>query len=606
MCGFSGIISNDEIQAGALLNSLSAIKHRGPDDSLIFSGNRDFFACGLSNAETRKSYPMISTDLESSFFWGFNRLSIVDLSANGMQPFYDEESETAFMLNGEIYNYTELKAEFLAEESFRSNSDSEVAFKLFLKLGERFIHHLRGMFSIVVYNFRTNQLTAWRDRLGMKPFYYSFISGKFIFSSEMKGILATNEVTKKINYQGLAYSMYLETCPAPLTIYEDIKSLPPAFKLEFSLQTGDIKTEAYWRLEYNPSNREIDFDDFNSDMIDLCRLHNTGEVEKALMLSGGIDSGTLAWYFSKIEPKLKCLNIFASNHATDEREFAQINATNAGLDLTFLEIPALPSTRQINETMHAEEEPNSIPEPAIFLCNQARKMGIEILFSALGPDEIFGGYTYFKTINKLHKAKSLLKLAPTVLLPENYREKFSEVKRYGFGFYPAICRRLFTWSQITAFLKARNQDIPEHPLSFLKNQVEIIYPEFNQLPILKQASYLEIFYFISSHHTFRSDQPSMRYSIEMRFPFLDHHFIQKYFNQADTFDNLEQDLKPAFRKYAHQILPEPIFSMKKKGFSMPAENYTLPVVAYNHEGITPSNASQVWYLNMLHEIEKAD
>jgi len=192
------------------------------------------------------------------------------------------------------------------------------------------------------------------------------------------------------------------------------------------------------------------------------------------------------------------------------------------------------------------------------------------------------------------------------MLPGKYREKFAEVKKYGFGFYPAICRRLFTWKQITGFLKARNQEIPEHPLAYLKNQVEAIYPAFDQMPILKKASYLEIFYFISSHHTFRSDQPSMRYSIEMRFPFLDHHFIQKYFNQADTFDNLDQYLKPCFRKFAEHILPEQIFAMKKKGFSMPAGNFTLPVTAFKHEGITPTNASQMWYLNMLHEIEKAE
>jgi asparagine synthase (glutamine-hydrolysing) len=604
MCGFSGVLSNHELYPEIILGSITSIKHRGPDDTLIFTEDKEFFSCELSNPGTKESFQQLPSDKKSTAFFAFNRLSIVDLSTHAMQPFFDQEKEVVFMLNGEVYNYVELKKEFLANETLISQSDSEVAFRLYLKFGDEFVQHLRGMFSIVVYDLKNNNLKAWRDRLGMKPFYYTILDGVFIFSSEMKGIFATNLIRKELNYQGLAYSMYLGTCPSPLTIYKHISSLEAGCELEYSRLSGQMKVDRYWHLKYTPSKRAITFDEFNADLTELCQLHRTGDVEKALMLSGGMDSGTLAYYFSKFDPNLKCLNIFANGHRIDEREFAKENASNAGLDIVYLEIPSSPSASLIESYIQAEEEPNSIPEPAFFLCEEARKMGIAVLYNALGPDEIFGGYRYFATIHKLKKFNGLLKLAPDFLIPKKYREKFSEVKKYGFDYYPIICRRLFTWRQITKILKTEDGQEPIHPIEYLKNQINVTYPDFKKLPLLKRVSYLEIFYYITSHHTFRSDQPSMRFSIEMRFPFLDHQFIEKYFNQPDTFDNIGKYLKPQFREYVSNVLPGKIFEMEKKGFSMPAENWTKSGLAnFSDESLT-TNSSQFWYLGMLNKIEK--
>ena len=603
MCGFSGVISNGEIHQQTIVDSISAIKHRGPDDTLVFSGDKKLYACELSNPASLENFPPLPLDKKSNLFFGFNRLSIVDLSKNAMQPFFDQEREVVLMLNGEIYNYLELRNEFLANETFVSLSDSEVAFRLYLKFGDEFVHHLRGMFSIVLYDFKHNQLKAWRDRLGMKPFYYAIKDGTFVFSSEMKGIFATRVIQKEINYQGLAYSMYLGTCPSPLTIFKGISSLQAGSKLEYSPTSGEIKSSSYWHLKYIPSDRTIEFEEFNTDLKELCRLHRTGDVDKALMLSGGMDSGTLAYYFSKFDPELICLNIYAENHSIDEREFAQENATNAHLDIEFLEIPSTPSENQIEGCLNAEEEPNSIPEPAVFLCNKARVMGIKVLYSALGPDELFGGYSYFSTISKLEKLKGILKLTPISFLPRKYQSKFSEVKKYGLENYAFTCRRLFHWEEIEQFLQKEGEPTPIHPIEYINNQVNNVYPEFKNLPLLKKVSYLEIFYNISSHHTFRSDQPSMRFSIEMRFPFLDHLFIEKYFNQSDTFDLLGQYLKPQFRKYVSTILPKKIFEMEKKGFSMPTEKWISKESGVANTGFKTASSTQLWYLKMLTEIE---
>lgn len=603
MCGFSGVISRNEIDQKMIIDSISAIKHRGPDDTMVFSGDQKFYACQLSNSDSKNNFPILPKDTKSNQFFAFNRLSIVDLSQNAMQPFFDSEKKVLLMLNGEVYNYIELKNEFLANEVFVSQSDSEVAFRLYLKFGDEFIHLLRGMFSIVVYDFKNNQLKAWRDRLGMKPFYYAIKDGTFVFSSEMKGIFATQVIEKEINYQGLAYSMYLGSCPSPLTIFSGIHSLEAGKKLDYFPASGKITSTSYWHLKFTPSERSIPFEEFNTDMEDLCRLHRTGDVDKALMLSGGMDSGTLAHYFSKFDPELKCLNIFAPDHSVDERPFAKENASNANLEIQFLEIPIAPSQKQIDACLSAEEEPNSIPEPAVFLCEKAKEMGIEVLYSALGPDELFGGYQYFATLHQFEKFRWAFKFIPSFILPKKYRSKFLEVKRYGFENYAFICRRLFHWEEIEKLLQKEGKQIPLHPIAYINRQAQERYPGFRDLPLMKKMSYLDIFYFISSHHTFRSDQPSMRFSIEMRFPFLDHRFIEKYFNQKDTFDQLEKFLKPQFRQYVSNVLPKKIFEMEKKGFSMPTEKWVKEQSAVTRAGIRTSSSAQRWYLQMLAEIE---
>jgi asparagine synthase (glutamine-hydrolysing) len=268
------------------------------------------------------------------------------------------------------------------------------------------------------------------------------------------------------------------------------------------------------------------------------------------------------------------------------------NARNAGLEITYLQIPTHPTSEVITQFLTAEEEPNCSPEAALFLSEKAKEMGIKVLYNALGPDEIFGGYSYFKTIAKLQKLALFLPFVPVFLLPKKHQSKFRELIQFGLESFPMLSRRLFSWEEITQFLENNHQQIPIHPIEYVKNQVIAQYPAFSQLPVLKKASYLDIFYYIATHHTFRSDQPSMKQSIEMRFPFLDHLFIQKYFNQQQTFQQLDQALKPLFKEYLKQILPEKIFEMSQKGFSMPTEEW-LKV-----EEMPILESQKMWYKSM--------
>jgi asparagine synthase (glutamine-hydrolysing) len=592
MCGLSGIISGHNFSGDYIIKSIASIKYRGPDDTLIFdSHQKQFFSTAISGNYSKSKFRCINKKDESDCWFAFNRLSIVDLSHYAMQPFY--ENDTMFMMNGEIYNYKELKNQYFQDAQLFSKSDSEIAFKLFLKFGNDFVNLLKGMFTITIYDIKSKKLKVWRDRLGIKPFYYTHQNGTFIFSSEIKGILSTELIKKEINPTGLAYSMYLNTCPAPLTIYKNIYSLQAGNYLEFCFEKEKISIQSYWHLEYNENNLETSFKNFSAELQKICNDYYTSEVEKAIMISGGTDSGTLAYFYGQIDNFLSTVHIY--DEAKKEFWYAENNSKNAGLKFINFEMPLHPDKEEIKLFLTAEEEPNTSPEPTLFLSKKAKELGVKILYNALGPDEIFGGYEYYSKIVKLHRYRFFINYFPSVFLPAKYKSKFKEFKIFGSEVYPFISRRLFSWEEICKLLKKNNFQIPkEHPIEFLKNQVMEVYPDFDKLPLMKKISYFDIFYYISSHHTFRSDQPSMKYGIEMRFPFLEHTFVEKYFNQKNTFSGIENELKPLFRKYVKNILSKEVIKMKKSGFIMPLKNWI--------QNSSDENVSKTWYKMGLKEI----
>jgi len=588
MCGISGILSKNMLGSDAIVASLKSIQHRGPDNCLYTNGHR-YFSTGLSNMETRLEHPSSSGESLSSKLWlGFNRLSIVDMSNKGMQPFFDKETGTYFLLNGEIYNYLKLKKDYLDGESFFSDADSEVAFKLYLKLGDDFIDKLEGMFAICVYSMKTETLKIWRDRFGIKPMYYYEDEKNFVFSSEIKGIFESGLVEKKPNYTGIGYSMYLGACPSPLTIYDKIFSVRPAHRFEYSLKESKSSSRPYWRLEYQPTNQTISGDEFQRDVENLCQLYNSKSQAKAVMLSGGLDSGQLAYSFGKVDETIKGLTVYQPGSKYNELDQATLNADNASLELETIQVPSSFSKEKILEYQTAEEEPNVVPEPTLILSKVASQSNIRVLYNGLGPDEIFGGYEYYQKMEKWSKYFSIINFIPTGLFPSSKRHKLLELKEFGLATFPLISRQVFSWKEVKNYLETNNVTLPEHPIRFLLKQVKETYPNYNKLPTLKKASYLDLYYYVSSYHTLRSDLPSMLSSVELRFPFLNHNFVQKYFNQSDTFDNLESSLKPRMRDYVKDVLPLAILDQPKKGFGLTTNigNESSAQKKYYLEGLT--------------------
>lgn len=581
MCGISGIFSKNKFYDSEIINSLKSIKHRGPNNTVHASFMDEkfhLFSSELSDQKTQQELQN-STKISSNNWIGFNRLSIIDLSNNGMQPFYDNHSKTTFLFNGEVYNYKELRENFLKDITFTSDSDSEVVFQLYLKLGDDFIHHLRGMFVITVVDYSKNELKVWRDRFGIKPFYYFLDKENFIFSSEIKGIFATDLVKKEIDFKHLAYSYYLNTSFAPNTVYQQIKSLEAATKLTVNLTNFSCKKETYWTLNYNPDQRKIEQHEFLNDVKQVVELAAISDVKQAVMLSGGLDSGLLAYQFNQLKVEIDAITIYNNQvEEQNELEFAESNAKNANLNLLAFEIENKVNLQTIKEYCLAEEEPNSSPEPAYFLAKKAHENKYVVLQNALGLDELFYGYGYYYQAKQLQKIQPFLFKSFRYLLKGSKRNKYEEITTFGLDTSPFVMRSIASWEEITQLFKHYNSDNWEHPISVLMKQVKQTNPKFESFPLLKKISYLDFYYYISSHHTFHSDQPSMQFETEMRFPYLDHQFVQKYFNCTNLDKGLtKKNNKPYLRKNVNKILSSDVLYMPKKGFSMPTKNWLKDV-----------------------------
>ena len=566
MCGFSGIISGEKVYgANHILDSITSIKHRGVDDTLISNG-RALFHTAISSDSSKNKYEKLKESSKSNIWIGFNRLSIVDLSDNAMQPFYIKSKDLWFMLVGEIYNYKELYDVHLKGTEMHSNSDSEVAFKLYLKFGDNFIQLLRGMFSIVVVDRKKHELKAWRDRFGIKPFYFATKNDSLIFSSEVSGILESKLIKKTINNQGLAYSMYLGTCPAPLTIYDNINTLEAGQQFTYNYKTFDKKFSYYWVLRYNESEISFSESKLGEDIKNLATLSLTGNVKKAIMLSGGIDSGVLAYYFGKVDREIKARTLSFSDNHLDEKSETISNAKNAKIDLKIYEQKLL-SKDEVRAALLAESEPNESIEPAFIVSKHAQREDIKVLYSALGPDELFGGYSYYQDVLKFKHFANYIQYLPTFLLNKGRKEVINTLRKYGLKSYAMIRNRKFSWLDIESYISNFQDQKIMHPIEFLINQSKAKYPDFDMMPLLKQIAWLDFHYYIASHHSFRSDRVSMIHSVEMRFPYLDHIFVEKYFNIKKVYTGLAKKNKPFFRMLANKILPNDVLDMNKIGFS---------------------------------------
>ena len=577
MCGISGIFSKNKLSGSSILNSLKSIKHRGPNNTIhtsFFDKEIHFYSSQLSDKRTQ--FDLRNSDgIQANNWIGFNRLSIIDLSNNGMQPFYDNDAKISFMMNGEVYNFKELRNEFLSDVDFISDSDSEVAFQLYLKLGIDFVQYLRGMFVIVIVDYQKNEVNIWRDRFGIKPFYYFLDEENFIFSSEIEGIFATDLVQKEINFKHLAYTFYLNSSFAPNTIYNNIYSLEAATQLKVDLSNFKSEKNQYWQLNYQPNHQLISSEEFLNDVDKVVNLSSVSDVKQAIMLSGGFDSGLLAYMIGQKNSDIDALTIYnESVPEQNELAFAKSNALNANLNIKAFEIENQVDLQTIKECCFAEEEPNSSPEPAYFLTKKAKQNNYTVLHNALGLDELFYGYGYYNQAKKLEKYQAFLWKPFRYFLTGSKRNKYEEISTFGLEATPFIMRSFSSWKAIQQLFSMHGSADWEHPISVLMNKVKSTNINFEKMPLLKKISYLDFYYYISSHHSLRTDSPAMKNEIEMRFPYLDHLFVQKYFNCSFLDQDLSKENNKSFlRKNVQTILPKDVLSMKKKGFSMPTSKW---------------------------------
>ena len=492
---------------------------------------------------------------------GHLRLSILDLDKRSNQPFIFEYLTLVY--NGEIYNFKEVKNSLIQEGySFETTSDTEVLLKGYHAWGEKILDRINGMFAFAVYDENKKSVFIARDRLGVKPLYYSWQKGELELCSQLAPL-------KKGKLDQEAISIYLQTgyIPSPFSIYEEIKKLPPGQYAIFNLRENKKETHSYWDLK-EVEESDISYEDAKEQLhdliVDAVKIRLQSDVPYGSFLSGGIDSALVSSIANSIQKeKLKTFTIGFDNKEFDESQVAEQFAKIIGSDHHLIqsaqeELPAL-----LDSFFKAYDEPfaDSSAIPSLLL-NKKVKPHVTVALSGDGGDESFLGYNHFEWARKV----------------------------YGLFLIPFFLRRLATYFIPFKWIGKRGPSIKNIMLTKNFNEfIESIFTGFDTLLLKDKKKWMSHYhkYLFLSKNKFQKvadlnlklwlendsnvkvDRASMASSVEVRSPFLDYRIIEFARSLPVKYRLNGSSRKRILRDILSNYIPEPVFDKPKKGFSVP-------------------------------------
>ena len=573
MCGITGSIwtnNSRRISREQLGNMTASLSHRGPDDVGHYYLEHD---AALDN-------PGIA--------FGFRRLSIIDLQT-GQQPITNEDESVWLIFNGEIYNYQQLKSELLAEgHQFRTNSDSEVIVHLYEKYGTQMFRYLNGMFALAIWDNRKKQLLLGRDRLGQKPLYYCQQSDRLLFASELKSLIASNEVEQTINPRALDHYFIYQYVPHPLCIYQGVKKLPPGHYGIF--EQGELKVEKYWQPDFNkttslsPIEIQSKIDELLNDSVKL-RLQS--DVPLGAFLSGGVDSSILVALMQKhASRQVKTFSIGFPVKQYDESSYARQVAKH--LKTEHHELIVEPSAVEVLPSLaqHYDEPFSDRSCIPTWYVAQFTREHVTVAVSGDGGDELFAGYPRYKAIDLGHKIDRITPLKFLLTLPQiqkilpygsKYKGFFRRLKRFLRSLHYSPAYRYLDWINIFPYAN-RLQFYTDEFQSCLEDHdpAEFITQAWqlaaNRSPISK-ASLGDLVTYLPCDLNTKVDIASMAHSLECRQPFLDHRLVE-FAAQIPAALKFHRGVgKQILKKTFHELLPENIWNRPKMGFGVPLDSW---------------------------------
>ncbi|WP_281324137.1 asparagine synthase (glutamine-hydrolyzing) [Flavobacterium sp. IMCC34518] len=538
MCGI--YITNIPFSIEEVQTKIETIQFRGPDSTGI-----------------KKTGDLI---------FGHLRLAIVDLDVRSNQPMCFEELTIVY--NGEIYNYKAIKAELIAlGHSFQTTGDTEVLLKGYKQWGEKIVPKLNGMFAFAIYNATTNKLFCSRDRLGVKPFYYSWYNGEFEICSQLRPICQN----KKLNES--AISMYLDCTyiPSPFTIFKDVHKLPPGNNLEIDLNTKSYAISKYWDLEpvkiskltYDEAKEKL-----HTLLQDAIKIRLQADVPFGTFLSGGIDSALVSSIASKISDEpIHTFTIGFEDPKYDESKIAKQFASI--IQSKHIETICKPEDiiKLIPKLVYVYDEPfgDSSALPSLLL-NKTAKQYVTMALSGDGGDESFLGYNHFDWVSKF---KILLKIPYSIrflishlLLFNSLGKRTEPLKR--------ILKTKSKYDFIAGVFVGYNSLLLNRNLDWLSH-----YDGFKKgTGNLHQATAdLNIKLWLENDSNVKVDRASMAYSVEIRSPFLDYRIVEFARTLPVSFRYEKGRKKRILRDILKEYIPEAVFNQPKKGFSVPMDSW---------------------------------
>jgi asparagine synthase (glutamine-hydrolysing) len=559
MCGIVGIMGHDREDQTRLHLMLNSLAHRGPDDEGVYSGD--------------------------GIHLGQRRLSIIDLGG-GHQPIGNEDQSLWIVFNGEIYNYQALKKDLLQRgHIFITDSDTEVILHLYEEYREKCLDYLRGMFAFAIWDEKKKELFAARDHLGQKPFYYSQDGNKFIFSSEIKSILAYDPALNTLDLQALDQYLSLRIIGSPRSMFRSIKKLPPANFLTID-SAGQLKISRYWQINYEPKWNASDddlVDELESHILESLRLHMVSDVPVGAFLSGGLDSTLIvAMLMEKIAPaSLQTFTIGLPYQQFNEAPYAKIIADKYGTSHTEQVLTPSLIPQIVDLVKHLDEPSDPLALCSYLISGLARK-NVKVVLGGDGGDELFGGYDryyanlysdYLTVLPTSLRRNTLGRLLDLIPDGKWYKSRTHQLKwLYQMSFLTGGSRyaRSLGFFYFNPQMKAelygpRLQAITEN--FDAEADIRESYENAGAIEGLDRMLSADSSIRLPDHSVMILDRMSMAHGLEVRCPFMDHVLAEFSARLPVRMKIRGRNLRYIQRKLAERYLPEEVLNRSKQGFS---------------------------------------
>ena len=582
VCGITGMMvpTGTDLDQSTIRKMTDSVSHRGPDGDGFYFGQ--------------------------TVALGHRRLSIIDIEG-GSQPMYCADRQVVISYNGEIYNFQHLRRELeTLGHRFRTLSDTEVLLEAYMEWGKNCVSRLRGMFAFAIWDTRTREFFLARDRLGIKPLYYTLLAdGTFLFASELKGLLCHSRLRRKLRLDALEDYLMLGYVPDPKSIVEGVATLPPACTLVKKQGSPDLVISTYWTPDLAPAptsgKGQMDLLDRLEDAVQMRMI---ADVPLGAFLSGGVDSSAVVAMMSKFsrDPVATCA-IGSEDAAYDESGYAQAVADHYGTHHRS-RLASASDGFMIGRMAEIFDEPfaDMSALPTYRVCGLAREK-VKVALSGDGGDELFAGYRRYR----FH------------MMEETLRQRLPlGVRRAIFGPLAALYPKL---DRAPQFLRAKStfealsrsspeaychsvSKIPDRDRSrihsdLMRKRLDGYHPQqrfvelANQVKdadALSQVQYIDLKTYLPGDILTKVDRTSMAHSLEVRVPILDHKFVEYALRLPAEERIVEGKGKAIFRDSLRGLLQDEVLDRPKKGFDVPMVSWLRGELAGEVRKLSDSTA----------------
>ncbi len=585
MCGICGVIGMEDAHRGEALTRrmMGALVHRGPDEDGIL--------------------------VAPSAVLGMRRLSIIDLPG-GHQPIFNEAGNVAVVFNGEIYNFRQLRHTLESRgHQFRTQSDTEVIVHGYEEWGERCLQELRGMFALAVWDARVSGTTGEgarnatiflaRDRLGIKPLYYSYANGAFLFASEVRALLASGCIAPRVAADSLEGYLLFGSVAEPSTIVEGVYSLPPGHcvLLTAASPTAKLQPQRYWDFAQlalpahasGPKNFTEAARALRPLLEETVRDHMIADVPVGVFLSSGLDSTALVALASRTQSDLHTLTVVFPEQRFSESKISRQTAQH--FKTRHQEILLTPQQvfEKLSDAVSALDQPTMDGLNTYFVTRAAHQAGLKVALSGLGGDEIFGGYSTFRTVPQAAFAARLARFVPSALrnlsatiatkVAKNDATRKAAAAWRSPGEFPHayyFTRILFTPSRVRRLLEPYFRSVTQNSdrlraAPLWRQYMDDTSRRCGRLDSFSAVSCFELESYMVNTLLRDTDSVSMYNSLEVRVPLLDHRLVEFVARLPEGTKRQPGVPKALLVEALAGILPAHVLGQRKRTFTLPWE-----------------------------------